>query len=296
MRWTSFSPRLAADGRAGDTQVREINGDARLSAAARVAYLAGNLVRNVAGSRRLRRRSWRPSDDALAHTATSAASPVRLLMELFLVTELSRLQPRRRLRVLDIGCGSGRMRHVLAAAGFEGQYIGVDVDDRFVMDDTEGAPFAAEFVRGDAGTVPLDGRFDLILSVSALEHVADDVRLLRRLRGLLAPDGLQLHLVPSPWSLFAYLWHGYRQYGARAIAERFDANSADVIALGGLPSLLVHVLCITVCEMLMRWPVRRRAPGFYGRLARAAVRLDRRLPICPPTYAVVERRRGAVEA
>lgn len=269
--------------------MREINGDERLSPWTRLVYLAGNLARNIAGGVvALGRRAWRPSDAALAQAAMSAASPVRLLMELFLVTELPRLEPRRRLRVLDVGCGSGRMRHVLAAAGFEGSYVGVDVDDRFVADDAEGAPFSVEFVRGDAGTVPLDGPFDLILSVSALEHVADDGELIGRLRGLLAPGGLQLHLVPSPWSLFAYLWHGYRQYGARAVRRCFDA-AAEVHALGALPSLLVHVVCITGAEMLLRVPLRKRASGAYRRVVRAAVKLDRWLPICPPTYAIIER-------
>lgn len=268
----------------------EINGDERLGPWARLVYLAGNLARNVAGSGApLRRRRWTPSDETLTQAGAAAASPVRLLMELFLKTELPRLQPRRRLRVLDVGCGSGRMRDVLAAAGFEGHYVGVDVDDRFVGDDKGDGPFTAEFVHGDAGTVSLDGSFDLILSVSALEHVADDAQLIERLRSLLAPEGLQLHLVPSPWSLFAYLWHGYRQYGARAISRRFTTDATEVHALGGLPGLLVHVVWITVGEMLLRLPLRKRAPEAYRRIAHAAVRLDHWLPICPPTYAIVER-------
>lgn len=270
--------------------MHEINGDEPLTPWARLAYLSTNMARNAGGAfSSLRRRHWAPSAGTLTQVETWSASPVRILMELFLETELPRLLPARRIRVLDVGCGSGRMRHVLARAGFRGHYVGIDVDDRFVPDETDDGAFASEFILGDATTAELEGPFDLILSVSALEHVAHDARLVDRLRDLLAADGMQLHLVPSPWSLFAYLWHGFRQYGKQAIGRRFDPARTQVHALGGLPSLLMHVSLITVCEVLFRWPVRVRAPKFYRRLVEPAVRLDRYVPICPPTYGVLER-------
>ena len=117
--------------------------------------------------------------------------------------------------------------------------------------------------------------------------------LLDRLDGMLSPGGLQVHIVPAPAALLLYLWHGYRQYGVAALADRFRARGARVFALGGAASWLLHFLWITLPETVLRARLRRAFPRAYTTLLRLAFRLDGRLPSCPLGYAVVSPRRDA---
>ncbi len=132
-----------------------------------------------------------------------------------------RLIPPGKIDVLEVGCGSGRAREILARAGYHGTYTGVDVFDRF--DREPETPFESSFELMDAHDLEPGARFDLIFSNSALEHIPDDAQLIAHLRTTLRPGGIQLHIIPSGAALYAYLWHGYRQYARGAVAKRFKS-------------------------------------------------------------------------
>ena len=272
----------------------EINGDARLGPFDRLRYLAGNLRRNVRPRRTpLRASRWRQAGLSERGTGPDLSSPLRTLSEAFLREELPLHYPVRKVAVLDIGCGSGRLAAQMSDAGYRGQYTGVDAANRFAAHDLASPAFQMTFVHGDAHDVRLDGPYDLVLSVSALEHIADDKRLLDRLDKLLSPDGLQVHIVPAPAALLLYLWHGYRQYGIPALTDRFGVRSVRVFALGGAASWLLHFLWITLPEAVLRARLRRAFPGAYTALSRLAFRLDAYLPTCPLGYVVMCPRHGA---
>jgi SAM-dependent methyltransferase len=262
----------------------EISGDGGMTVTQRFHYLALNLAQN------LRRRAAVPCRHSYCAgrlpRTPATASPGRALTESFLGRELQRLLPLRDIRVLEIGCGSGSLTRLLAEFGYRGSYVGVDVADRF--DHTVQHDFQREFVRADAHRFEPDGQFDLVVSVSALEHIPDDRRLIQRLAGFVAPGGLQLHFLPSAWGLPVYLWHGYRQYGMAALGERFDARRVTVYSLGGVASFLLHFTFITLGEMLAPLRLRNRLPRLYGRLLDSSLRLDRWLPACAPMFAVCQ--------
>jgi SAM-dependent methyltransferase len=266
---------------------REICGDDRLTPGQRLAYVWLNLQRNLQLHAGLRCESFfaaRPIN------TPGTASPGRVLTEAFLKTRLPELLPLRAIRVLEIGCGSGRLCSQLAGLGYRGSYLGLDIQDRF--DRTPIPGFAKRFIAGDAhGFEPGTERFDLIVSVSALEHIPDDGRLIDRLPAMLAPGGLELHFLPGPWGLPVYLWHGYRQYGRRCISERFGTRGTVTTPLGGFASFLLHLLAITVGEAVMRQRIRQRFPEGYARQLDLCLKLDRLLHFCPTMYAV---RRGAI--
>lgn len=262
--------------------VGEINGDDRLSPGKRLRYLWINLDRNLSGWQAIPvQRFGGPLHDGIS----PVASPSRALTEVFIRTALPSLLPPRPLRILDIGCGSGRLAALMASAGLTGAYTGVDVYDRFNLEPVPG--MAKQLVLGDAAVVTLPGPFDLAISVSALEHIPDDRLLLGRLADQLEPSGIHVHVVPSGTSLFLFLWHGLRQYTRRSIADRLGQPPARLFGLGGIGSLLVHFAWVTVPENLFRLPLRQRLPLVYKACRSAGFAIDRVLPFLPTMYVVV---------
>lgn len=194
--------------RGGDKIEKEICGDGRMSLWDRLRYMAQNFLRNF---------SFRQSTVASKkfcmprQSRTSGlASPSRALTEAFLCRQLPDLLPVGEIRVLDIGCGAGGLVRLLAELGYRGSYVGIDIQDTF--DRSEEPGFKKEFLVVDAHQYQPEEKFDLVVSVSALEHIPNDSRLISRLAEFLTARGLQLHFVPSQWALPVYLWHGYRQY------------------------------------------------------------------------------------
>jgi len=272
------------------THASEINGDIPMPVARRIRYIARNVLRNVGGfAAPVSMRQWVFPHSVLTNRDIRGASPARILGEAFVIHELPKLTIPRPLRVLDIGCGSGRMSDLLAKAGYGGHYTGVDVQDRFDSVRWQGGAFTIDFVKGDAHALNLEPGFDLIVSNSALEHIPDDGKLIARLQTLLARHGLQVHLVPSAWALFLYLWHGYRQYGRGAIAARFTRRDTQVYKLGGAACFLAHFFFITVPEILLRISLRKKFPALYAALLCSALRMDRLLPFMSSGYAIVSR-------
>ncbi|MGX6603089.1 class I SAM-dependent methyltransferase [Micromonosporaceae bacterium Da 78-11] len=92
-------------------------------------------------------------------------------------------------RLLDAGCGTGRVGGLLAAAGH--QVVGVDLDPELVATATADHPGSTWLV-GDLAELDLPGRFDVVYSAgNVLTFVApaDRVEILRRLGAHLADAG-----------------------------------------------------------------------------------------------------------
>jgi 2-polyprenyl-3-methyl-5-hydroxy-6-metoxy-1,4-benzoquinol methylase len=274
--------------RSGVDHSAEICGDGAMSVGDRFRYLWQNACRNLAASGRgPARRPYFP-DIERARSAMSGQSPSRLITNLFLDSELPKLLPPRQIEILEIGCGAGDMAYRLAKLGYNGRYTGVDIQDRFRRDHPSDFAFEVDYRQIDAHEFAPKHPIDLMISVSTLEHIASDSRLISRFPGFFNPGGIELHVVPAGASLVPYLWHGFRQYTPAKLAARFGSN-IDIIKIGGLGSFLLHAIVITGPEMLLGRSLRKVMPGIYLGLMRAALRIDRALPICPTAYAVIRR-------
>ncbi len=251
----------------------------------RLRYMALNFVRNLD----FRKPAVSPTRFCVPRQSRTSGlvSPSRALTEAFLCRQLPDMIPVGEIRVLDIGCGAGGLVRLLAELGYRGNYVGIDIQDGF--DRSEQPGFETSFLAIDAHQYRPDGEFDLVISVSALEHIPDDARLIQRLGGFLVPGGLQLHFVPSEWALPVYLWHGYRQYTVTSLTDRFGTRHAAVFSLGGAASFFLHLFFITVWEILLRISLRKRLSGLYTRLLDVCLAIDRSLPALGTFYAVVWR-------
>jgi SAM-dependent methyltransferase len=259
----------------------ELNGDDRLSPRDRLRYLWRNACRNFWARGRAKSQSFLAR--GISPDDIRERSPSRFLTALFIRRRLIQLFPPHPINIVEIGCGSGSMMQRLFDLGYTGTYIGIDIDDRFERD--HGTDFKAAFLQADAHQFQPPHPVDLLFSFSALEHIDRDDELIARLSGFMKPGGVQVHIVPAAAGLFIYLWHGYRQYRPADLVKRFG-DEAEIYRLGGVGSFLVHLVAITVPEILLRLPIRKTFPDAYARLVLAGFAIDRVLPVFPSAFVV----------
>lgn len=93
--------------------------------------------------------------------------------------------------LLDVGCGTGSLA-LTAAAHFPGaRVVGVDVASTFLAQArTHASRPEVTFIEGDAHALPFpDASFDAVLSLLALNFLADPVQAAREMRRVTEPGG-----------------------------------------------------------------------------------------------------------
>jgi SAM-dependent methyltransferase len=85
-------------------------------------------------------------------------------------------------RVLDIGCGPGQLAELMFDRGID-EYTGLDFSEAAIELARERAP-AGRFIVGDARSarVYTDVEYDALVCTEVLEHIQDDLSVVRRFR------------------------------------------------------------------------------------------------------------------
>lgn len=137
--------------------------------------------------------------------------------------ELSRLPLRDSARILDAGCGSGRMLQELVRYG---EVSGVELDPRAAA--MARARGHGEVRVGSLEELPWeDHSFELITCLDVLEHTPDDGRTLSELRRVSVAGGWLVLTVPAYqalWSLHDEANHHFRRYGRRVLRQTIAAS------------------------------------------------------------------------
>ncbi len=261
-----------------------ISGDTKLSSKERFQYLLQNFAQGIIGHFSLQKTQYWFSSDI----EKGNFSPGRKYIDSFLRHQLKEITPPRSLSVLDIGCGTGYIRQILVDQGFSGNYVGVDVQDYFKRED--GGNFSSTFVEKRIEDFESEEKFDLIISNTALEHIENDTLAIEKCRNFLKEGGVAVHLVPSSWALFLYLFHGYRQYSRRRIAALFSGSNTTVYRLGGIFSFLWHFFLITLPAHILRKDFVRKF-SWYEKAIPKLNRLDKFVPLLPCIYIIVEKKK-----
>ena len=152
-------------------------------------------------------------------------------------------------RLLEVGCGNGNVTRALEQAGPTGDITAMDTFD-------EGLAYArqrvrrARIVRGDIlrdDPAPAP-RYDVIGMFDVLEHLDDDLGVLRRLHSMIVPGGALVLTVPCDmalWSDFDRISHHKRRYEATNLAEAIEASGFAVEYLTPFMSTLYPLMWLT---------------------------------------------------
>ena len=109
---------------------------------------------------------------------------------------LTLLPPNRPLRVLDIGCGSGRFLRVLQGLGHE--VLGLEISAAAVdVANRSGVHAIVGDVESGTGLNAVGADFDVVTMLDVLEHTFDPAHVLQSLTPLLKPNGCFIVSVPN---------------------------------------------------------------------------------------------------
>jgi SAM-dependent methyltransferase len=120
-------------------------------------------------------------------------------------------------RVLEVGCGTGNVLRVLDDVCSRGSVVGMDLLP-------EGLQYArrrtaCHLVQGDVQNPPFAVQFSLIGLFDVLEHLPDDIQILRALHAMLSPGGFLLLTVPAHPSLWSYFDEASRHCRRYTLSE-----------------------------------------------------------------------------
>jgi len=281
-----------------------LNGDGDLGLFGRAAYLALNGFNNRAPYTRLDPAlsiaDFAVPDPALLGELPGLPSPSRAFCDLFWMRlpwdAIEReVGP---LRILDLGCGSGRYGQNLQTwtGGRVARYVGVDRDPHPDWTRLAAGHAYLEFRRGDVEAIDplIPSETNIIISQSTLEHVRDDISVFAQTHAYARRYGrpmMHIHLVPSQACLWTYLWHGYRQYTPRTLSARtrlFADSPRLLVRLGGPASNRLHFRFVT-WPLLIRRGADRRAvsPTEYLTELQRAVDSDMKRPQASQAFYAV---------
>ncbi len=190
-------------------------------------------------------------------------------------------------RVLDAGCGTGYNLGILK--NYADEVMGLEISEdaiSYAKERQKGAPLPEPIVLGSLpDDVPFpEEHFNLIITLDVLEHIAEDVQSLMRLRRHLVQDGIVLLTVPA----FQFLWsehdeflHHKRRYDKRSLRAALEQAGFRVSKLTYYnASMFLPVVMFRGLKKLLRKkgqaprPDRIRLPGPINYLARELVSLE----------------------
>ena len=145
-------------------------------------------------------------------------------------------------RVLDIGCGSGRIAELVLEGGV-GEYVGIDFAEEMIelsrarLERFDGR---IELILGDFLQAPIGGRFDVVLALGLFDYIPAPHRFARRMFELCAEGGALVGSFPS-WSLVKgpvrkvrYEWIGdcpIFNYSRRELEFMLGASGFDPVEI-----------------------------------------------------------------
>ena len=149
--------------------------------------------------------------------------------------------------VLDFGAGTGTIAERIAEVGYEVTCLEPDAKLRTMLAEL-GLPAVA-----DVAAAAADAPFDVIYTISVIEHIDDDVAALADLHGLMRPGGKLVIFVPAFPMLYSEMdrkighFRRYRLKPLMSVIERagFVIDRASYVDSLGFFGSLTYKLCFS---------------------------------------------------
>jgi SAM-dependent methyltransferase len=150
---------------------------------------------------------------------------------------IASMVPRPPKRILDVGCGNGSLLLALAAHWPDARLTGCDPSAASVA---HGAAHGLDLWQGTAEALPSDAESDAVVSVNVIEHVANPLQFLERLRDALTREGLLILVCPDGGRASAELLvadhvHSFAPVHLSALCRR---AGLDIVASASAPPAL----------------------------------------------------------
>jgi trans-aconitate 2-methyltransferase len=219
---------------------------------------------------------------------------------------IARLKPRGGERILDLGCGTGRLTQEILGSVDGGQVVGLDLSGSMLSvaraSVAPDALRAVSYVQASGAALPFRGVFDAVFSAATLHWIPDHDAAFASVFEALAPGGrfvaqcggegnLQrlfqhaAHLMSSPaYQTHFRDWHDPWNFAdPRSTAVRLErAGFEDVetsleeapVDLGNADAYGEFISCVCIRHHLERLPLNLREP-FVTAIAERAARDDR---------------------
>jgi len=148
-------------------------------------------------------------------------------------------------RLLEIGCGTGAVLRELAASRRWERLVGSELHPAGLTHARKRLPSEVEFVQMDARNIPAAGVFDLAGAFDVIEHIADDVAVLRGLRAAMPAGGGAIVTVPQhPWlwsQADDYAYHE-RRYRRGELEAKLLRNGFEVLFSSSFTAMLLPLM------------------------------------------------------
>ena len=212
-------------------------------------------------------------------------SPGREYSNEFLYQNLPEILHGKKIKMLDIGCGSGYVREIFHNLGYRLFYTGVDIEKHKDFEQFNKYALRSDFIATKIEDFNTENKYNFVFSNCALEHIENDILAISKARQFLEKGGIQIHIVPTFWSLFLYLRHGYRRYSLIRLKKIFG-KSLEIYRLGGFFSFFLHLFFITIPEAIFK-NNKPRQSNIYPKLLNIANGFDCFFPIFSSLYVVI---------
>jgi SAM-dependent methyltransferase len=146
--------------------------------------------------------------------------------------------------LLEVGCGSGYVLSGMHAGFPELRLAGSELSTRGLEIARRRLP-NAELMQMDARRIPFDSEFDLVGAFDVIEHVDEDVLVLRQMAQAAKPGGGILVTVPQHprlWSPADEFSHHCRRYLRNELASKLASAGIDVLRMTSFVSLLLPAI------------------------------------------------------
>ena len=104
--------------------------------------------------------------------------------------------------VLEVGCGAGAFTALLAAPGRAVRAVDIDADRVAAAREATSGLNEVHVEEADIAAAGWRERFDTVVMLDVLEHISDDLAILRRLHDALVPGGTLVVKVPAMPALY----------------------------------------------------------------------------------------------